>query len=132
MAMRAKVNSSMNGSDASSSFFGKFLLPGLFHKLEPIRVPLGGESSALSSPSPSPSIVNTGSGVGSELVESSRADDADEEFEDETVEPSAVIAVDHTCSNDESDCGVNSVQYKRALSMIDEIGVDDSSNRHRR
>jgi hypothetical protein len=120
----------MNGSDASSSFFGKFLLPGLFHNLEPIRVPLGGESSALSSPSPS--IVNTGSGVGSELVESSRADDADEEFEDETVEPSAVIAVDHTCSNDESDCGVNSVQYKRALSMIDEIGVDDSSNRHRR
>jgi hypothetical protein len=132
MAMRAKVNSSMNGSDASSSFFGKFLLPGLFHNLEPIRVPLGGESSALSSPSPSPSLVNTGSGIGSELVKSSRADDADEEFEDETVEPSAILAVDHTCSDDERDCGVNSVQYKRALSMIDEIGEDESSNRHGR
>jgi hypothetical protein len=130
MAMRAKVNSSMNGSDASSSFFGKFLLPGLFHNLEPIRVPSGGESSALSSPSPS--LVNTGSGIGSELVESSRADDADEEFEDETVEPSAILAVDHTCSDVERDCGVNSVHYKRALSMIDEIGEDESSNRHGR
>jgi hypothetical protein len=121
MAMRAKVNSSMNGSDASSSFFGNFLLPGLFRNWAPIRVPWGGESPALSSAVPSS--ASSGVGVGSELVASSNVDDTHDELEDETVEPSAVLALDHDVAQDVVDRVV--ITGEEILPTIDELGEDE-------
>ena len=124
------MNSSNNGSNAasgSSSLFGKFSLPGLFRDMAPIRVPWGGESSALASAVPS--LASSGGGVGSKLVASSNVDDTHDEFEDETVEPSAVLAFDHGCPDDERDRAVNTVQHHRVLSTINESGEPNISDR---
>jgi hypothetical protein len=122
MAMRSQRNSSNNGSNAisgsSSLFFAKFPFPGTSRVEVQSKVPGVLEVSALASSSPS--LLTDVSGIGPGMDASGRTNATHDELEDETEEPSAVLALDDGCPDDERDCWVNKVEHHKNLSVIDE------------
>ena len=128
IAMRTQRSSSNNGSNAISgsiSLFAKFPFPGPSRVEVQSKVPGVLEVSALASSSPS--LLTDVSGIGPALDASGITNATHDEMEDETEEPSAVLALDDGCpdSDDEKDCcRVNKVEqeveHHKNLSVIDE------------